>query len=53
MVSLYGHRVYLDANTVIYAVEGLPHFANLQTGLMVPLDAGAFVAVFHRPPHRS
>jgi hypothetical protein len=37
MVSLKGRRVYLDANTIIYAVE-LPHFANLKTGLLKPLD---------------
>ena len=44
-MNLSGHRVYLDANTVIYAVEGLPGFASLKAGLLVPLDAGAFVAV--------
>jgi len=43
MVSLKGHKVYLDANTIIYTLEGLePH---LQTGLLLPLDAGDFTAV--------
>jgi predicted nucleic acid-binding protein len=45
MVSLSGHRVYLDANTIIYALEGFAQYSNLQTGLLDPLDAGAFVAV--------
>jgi len=45
MVSLAGCRVYLDANTIIYAVEGLPNFANLRTGLLDPLDAGVVTAV--------
>ena len=45
MVNLSGHRAYLDANTIIYAVEGLANFANLKAGLLDPLDAGAFTAV--------
>jgi predicted nucleic acid-binding protein len=45
MVSLSGHRVYLDANTVIYAVEGNAPYANLQAGLLIPLDKGLFTAV--------
>jgi hypothetical protein len=45
MVSLIGRRAYLDANTIIYAVEGLASFANLKRGLLDPLDAGAFTAV--------
>lgn len=45
MVNLVGHRVYLDANTIIYALEGFAQYANLQAGLLDPLDAGAFVAV--------
>lgn len=44
MVSLVGHHVYLDANTIIYAIEGYSQYANLQTGLLVPLDAGDFTA---------
>ena len=44
MVSLKGRKVYLDANTVIYAVE-LPQFANLKTGLLVPLDNQEFTAI--------
>jgi predicted nucleic acid-binding protein len=45
VVSLRGQRAYLDANTIIYALEGFPEFANLRTGLLEPLDAGAFSAV--------
>ncbi|MGV3617197.1 MAG: type II toxin-antitoxin system VapC family toxin [Fimbriimonas sp.] len=44
-MSLHGQRAYLDANTVIYALEGFPEFANLKSGLLEPLDAGAFTAV--------
>jgi predicted nucleic acid-binding protein len=44
MVSLKGHRVYLDANTIIYAIE-LHHFPNLKTGLLIPLDQQEFNAV--------
>ena len=44
MVSLKGRKVYLDANTIIYAVE-LPQFSNLKTGLLIPLDAQEFTAV--------
>jgi len=40
-----GRRVYLDANTIIYAVEGLPNFTNLRAGLLDPLDSGALTAV--------
>jgi predicted nucleic acid-binding protein len=43
MVSLKGHKVYLDANTIIYALEGLE--PNLRTGLLIPLDKGDFAAV--------
>jgi hypothetical protein len=43
MVSLKGHKVYLDASTVIYAVE--LHFANLKAGLLKPLDDQELVAV--------
>lgn len=39
MVSLTGHKVYLDASTVIYAVEGLAGFPNLKAGLIAPLDS--------------
>jgi predicted nucleic acid-binding protein len=45
MVSLNGHRAYLDANTIIYALEGFAQYTNLKTGLLDPLDAGAFIAV--------
>lgn len=45
MVSLTGHRVYLDANTIIFSVEGLPGYVNLKTGLLDLLDAGRFTAV--------
>jgi hypothetical protein len=45
MVSLKGHRVYVDANTVIYAVELPQFFANLKTGLLKPLDDQEFTAV--------
>ena len=35
--------MYLDANTIIYLIEGIePH---LRTGLLLPLDAGQFTAV--------
>ncbi len=43
MVNLKGHEVYLDANTIIYSLEGIePH---LKTGLLLPLDRGDFTAV--------
>ena len=45
MVSLNGHKVYLDANTVIYALEGFAKYANLRSGLLDPLDDGEFIAV--------
>ncbi len=45
MVSLKGHKVYLDASTVIYALEGLPQYANLKDGLLIPLDKLEFTAV--------
>lgn len=45
MVSLRGQRVYLDANTIIYALEGFAQYANLKSGLLIPLDAGEFTAV--------
>jgi hypothetical protein len=40
MVNLKGKKVYLDANTIIYALEGLD--AHLRTGLLLPLDPGDF-----------
>ena len=42
---MHGHRAYLDANTIIYALEGLAHYTNLKAGLLDPLDAGAFIAI--------
>lgn len=45
MVDLRGHRAYLDANTIIYALEGFAQYANLKAGLLDPLDAGDFTAV--------
>ena len=42
MVSLKGHKVYLDANTLIYALEGLVQYSNLQSGLLGALDAFEF-----------
>ena len=45
MVSLAGEHAYLRANTVIYAIEGYGQYSNLQAGLLIPLDAGAFTAV--------
>ena len=45
MVSLSGHKVYLDASTVIYALEGVPQYANLHAGLLIPLDNSLFTAV--------
>jgi len=45
MVSIKGRHVYLDANTVIYALEGMPQYTNLKTGLLDPLDFGEFTAV--------
>jgi predicted nucleic acid-binding protein len=45
MVSLKGFKVYLDANTLIYALEGLPDFGNLQSGLLTPLEAKEFSVV--------
>ena len=45
MVGLSGKHVYLDASTIIYALEQGLQFANLKSGLLDPLDAGAFTAV--------
>lgn len=45
MVSLRGEHAYLDANTIIYAIEGYAKYANLRTGLLAPLDNGEFMAV--------
>ena len=45
MVSLSGHRVYVDASTVIYALEQVSQFPNLKSGLLDQLDAGTFTAV--------
>ena len=45
MVSLIGKRVYLDASTVIYALEGLPNYSNLNSGLLDGLDTGAITAI--------
>jgi predicted nucleic acid-binding protein len=45
MVSLKGHKVYLDANTLIYALEGLVQYSNLQSGLLGALDAFEFRVV--------
>ena len=39
MVSLKGKKVYLDANTLIYALEGVPQFSNLKSGLLALLQA--------------
>ncbi len=48
MVSLKGHRVYLDVSTVIYALEGVPHYANLKAGMLIPLDNLEFTVVSSR-----
>lgn len=40
MVSLKGHRVYLDASAVIYAVEGFEVYSGLESGLLAPMDRG-------------
>jgi predicted nucleic acid-binding protein len=45
MVSLTGLRVYLDTNTIIYAMEGVSEFENLQSGLLDALDRGKVTAV--------
>jgi predicted nucleic acid-binding protein len=45
MVSLRGQRAYLDANTIIYALEGFAQYSNLKSGLLIPLDTGEFTAV--------
>ena len=45
MVSIRSLRVYLDSNTVIYALEGVAEYANLKNGLLVPLDLQTLVAV--------
>jgi hypothetical protein len=36
MVSLRSQRAYLDANTIIYALEGFAQYANLKSGLLIP-----------------
>jgi len=43
VISLKGHRIYLDASTIIFAVEALA--PNLRMGLLIPLDAGDLQAV--------
>ena len=43
MVSLKGKKVYLDASTVIYAIE--VQLPNLGLGLMIPLDNQEFDGV--------
>jgi len=48
MVSLKGLRVYLDASAVIYAIEGVSPYANLQAGLLTPLDLLELTAVSSR-----
>jgi len=48
MVSLKGHKVYLDASTVIYALEGLSQYGNLKPGLLIPLDNLELTAVTSR-----
>jgi hypothetical protein len=45
MVSQSGRRVYLDASTIIYALEQISQLPNLKTGMLDPLDAGAFTAM--------
>lgn len=45
MVSLSGESAYLDASTIIYALEGLARFGNLKAVLLDRLDAGELVAV--------
>ncbi|AIE84548.1 hypothetical protein OP10G_1180 [Fimbriimonas ginsengisoli Gsoil 348] len=45
MVSLLGHRAYLDASTIIYAFEGIAKYANLEEGLLDLLDGGSMTAV--------
>lgn len=52
MVSLAGHRVYLDASTVIYALEGVPQFPNLKAGLLVTRDDEKYTAVTSRRSFR-
>ena len=45
VVSLTGKRVYLDTNTIIYALEGIPAYANLKAGLLDHLDKGNVTVV--------
>jgi predicted nucleic acid-binding protein len=45
VVKLKGQHAYLDANTVIYAIEGYTKYTNLRAGLLAPLDNGEFTAV--------
>ncbi len=40
-----GPRVYLDTNIIIYAVEGLPHYAAKVQPLLDAMDAGEVFAV--------
>ena len=42
---LQGHRVYLDTNVFVYALNGFPAYAAILTQLFDSLEAGAFVAV--------
>ncbi len=43
--SELGQRVYLDANRVIYAVEGFPDYADQIRALLEAMDAGEVVAI--------
>lgn len=40
-----GQRVYLDANIVIYAVEGFANYADQIQALLKAMDAGEIIAV--------
>jgi predicted nucleic acid-binding protein len=40
-----GQRVYLDANIIIYAVEGFAAFLNQMRALMMAMNAGEVTAV--------
>ena len=43
--SELGHRVYLDSNIVIYAVEGFPNYADQIQALLEAMDTGEIIAV--------
>lgn len=45
VIKLDGQRLYLDANVLIYAVEGFAQWADRARGLLAAIDSGLCAAV--------